>query len=134
MFDMSNDSSLFRTHEQLISFRAVLCGNIFVRPDQDGGAASGRPACSERWLPLYEVKMIHHFDHRWASASTALVQYDDFQTSARPRGHAHPDVMPLPRYWVDESPWSRSGSLIGLGAGLAHWVGATSLVSKNYAR
>ena len=21
----------------------------------------------EVWLPLYEAKMIHHFDHRWAT-------------------------------------------------------------------
>ena len=51
MFDMANDSGLFRTRDQLESDGWTLTGNIFVR----GG---------QRMLPLYEAKMIHHFDHR----------------------------------------------------------------------
>jgi hypothetical protein len=54
MFDMSNDSSLFRTREQLEAEGFRLEGNVFVR-----GA--------ERYLPLYEAKMIDQFDHRWAT-------------------------------------------------------------------
>lgn len=53
MFHMANDSALFRTREQLAQDGWTLRGNVFVR-----GA--------ERYLPLYEAKMVHHFDHRWA--------------------------------------------------------------------
>ena len=51
MFDMANDSGLFRTRDQLERDGWTLTGNVFVRG-------------SERMLPLYEAKMIHHFDHR----------------------------------------------------------------------
>ena len=51
MLHMANDSGLFRTRDQLLYDGWILEGNVFVRGD-------------ERMLPLYEAKMIHHFDHR----------------------------------------------------------------------
>ena len=54
MFHMSNDSDLFRTRTELEADGWELQGNHFVRGD-------------DRYLPLYEAKMIHHFDHRWAT-------------------------------------------------------------------
>ncbi|MCC6310861.1 MAG: N-6 DNA methylase, partial [Trueperaceae bacterium] len=54
MFDMSNDSGLFRTRQQLENQGYELDGNIFRK-----GKAT--------YLPLYEAKMIHHFDHRYAT-------------------------------------------------------------------
>lgn len=52
----------------------------------------------ERMLPLYEGKMIHHFDHRWATfendGSTRDVTLEKKQD---------PHFSPLPRYWVRES-------------------------------
>jgi len=53
MFDMSNDSHLFRTRDDLEEKGWELDGNIFVR----GG---------ECYLPLYEAKMLHQYDHRFA--------------------------------------------------------------------
>jgi len=53
MFHMSNDSHLFRTREQLESESWALEGNVFVR----GG---------ERYLPLYEGRLGHQFNHRFA--------------------------------------------------------------------
>lgn len=51
----------------------------------------------ERMLPLYEAKMIHHYDHRWAT-------YDGDEirdvTLAEKRD---PNFEALPRYWVRES-------------------------------
>lgn len=51
----------------------------------------------ERMLPLYEAKMIHHYDHRWATyepdgniRDLALAEKRD------------PAFTPLPRYWVRE--------------------------------
>ena len=54
IFDMANDSHLFRTREQLEADGWQLAGNGFRK---------GRA----EYLPLYEAKMLHHFDHRWAS-------------------------------------------------------------------
>ena len=55
MFMMNTDSQPFlETREQLEEDGWALEGNVFVR-----GA--------DRMLPLYEAKMIHHFDHRFAT-------------------------------------------------------------------
>ncbi len=66
MLDMSNDSGLFRDSE------------------------------SSNSLPLYEAKMLHQFDHRWATyqgldvRDASLTQKQD------------PDFRVTPRYWVDK--------------------------------
>ncbi|MFI6016785.1 Eco57I restriction-modification methylase domain-containing protein [Streptomyces sp. NPDC051287] len=52
LFDMTDDSDLFRSRTILATDGWELEGNVFVR---DG----------ERMLPLYEGKMSHIFDHRW---------------------------------------------------------------------
>jgi hypothetical protein len=54
-------------------------------------------------LPLYEAKMIHHFNHRFAdyrdlpagSKSTQLPQVPEERLQ-------DPSYEPLPRYWVEE--------------------------------
>lgn len=87
MFHMANDSHLFRTRDQLerVGFRAV--GNRFVRGD-------------EVYLPLYEAKMIWHYDHRYGT-------YDGVQDRSNthlpnPDSHKHADAAFLaqPWYWV----------------------------------
>ncbi|WP_432174086.1 Eco57I restriction-modification methylase domain-containing protein [Streptomyces sp. Tue6028] len=84
LFDMTDDSDLFRSREVLLRDGWTLEGNVFVR---DG----------ERMLPLYEGKMAHHFDHRWNSY---------FGTSNEDRRrveHAEkqdPAAVPDPRYWI----------------------------------
>lgn len=52
----------------------------------------------ERMLPLYEGKMIHHFDPRWATYESDAKTRDmtDKEKSDR-------SLQPLPRYWVRES-------------------------------
>ncbi|MBI1893981.1 MAG: hypothetical protein HYS14_07720 [Candidatus Rokubacteria bacterium] len=88
MFDMANDSGLFRTREQLERDGWTLEGNVFRKG-------------SDRHLPLYEAKMIHHFDHRFGD-------YADYPPGTETT--TLPDV-PLerlrdlgyvvqPRYWV----------------------------------
>ncbi|HPU07880.1 MAG TPA: hypothetical protein PLO20_15180, partial [Thermogutta sp.] len=91
MFMMNTDSYHFRTFQQLTSEGFRLEGNIFVRGN-------------ERYLPLYEAKMIHQFDHRFGdyhdlpprSKSTELpeVPLDRLQD---------PNYRVLPRYWVPEA-------------------------------
>jgi len=81
MFHMSNDSDLFRTREQLERDGWTLRGNVFERG-------------KERYLPLYEAKMVHHFDHRWATYEGI----DTRDTTEAERADA--SRVSLPRYWV----------------------------------
>lgn len=94
LFHMSNDSHLFRTRRELEAEGCVLRGNVFTA---GGDAADGDPdAAGSRYLPLYEAKMIHHFDHRWAT-------YEGEPPAVRdvtPAEKADPAFVAQPRYWV----------------------------------
>lgn len=54
-------------------------------------------ASAEGLLPLYEAKMIHQFDHRWA---TYTVDGDSRDVTVAEK--ADPDFTVTPRYWVSE--------------------------------
>ncbi|QBI53077.1 Eco57I restriction-modification methylase domain-containing protein [Streptomonospora litoralis] len=83
MFDMSTDSHLFRTREELLADGWRLSGNEFARD-------------AARMLPLYESKMLHLYDHRWAAYR------DDGGVRDLGAGEKRdPSVEALPRYWVD---------------------------------
>ena len=82
MFDMSNDSHLFRSREQLEAEGWELDGNVFRR---DGA----------EYLPLYEAKMIHHFNHRWATLQAGETGESPLAEKLDPNGTV------LPRYWVE---------------------------------
>ena len=112
MFHMSNDSYLFRTARQLADAGFVREGTDWVRAEpmpqkvvskvEDAEANSlwlpGDVAQVPRYVPLYEAKMVHQFDHRWAgypedggdSAELGLTEKQD------------PACEPAPRYWVPE--------------------------------
>lgn len=88
LFNMTSDSDLFRTQQQLLADGWKLAGNRFVK---------GR----ETMLPLYEAKMIHHFNHR----------YGDYRDHPEGSQNTHlpevplerlqdPSYEPLSRYWV----------------------------------
>jgi len=88
MFMMNTDSYRFETRDQLESDGWTLAGNTFEHRT---------PGAVERMLPLYEAKMIHHFDHRWAT-------YEGTGTrDLTATEHDDPDRFALPRYWVRES-------------------------------
>lgn len=53
---------------------------------------------TQRMLPLYEGKMIHHYDHRWATYSADGEVARDVTAAEK----CDPDFAPLPRYWVRE--------------------------------
>jgi hypothetical protein len=62
----------------------------------DSGLFRSEPADDR--LVLYEAKMIHQFDHRWAT-------YEENRTDSRDctiTEKSDPDYAPLPRYWVSE--------------------------------
>lgn len=87
LFNMTSDSQLFRTREQLEAQGWRLEGNVFVRG-------------KERYLSLYEAKMIYHYNHR--HGDYALV-------AGGKRSHVLPEVPTselfradyavLPYYW-----------------------------------
>jgi len=91
MFHMANDSGLFRTRDQLEGTGWELYGNVFIR----GG---------ERMLPLYEAKMIHHFDHRLGTYEGQTEAQANMGTLPRltPEQQDDPDFMVMPRYWVQD--------------------------------
>jgi hypothetical protein len=91
MFHMSNDSHLFRTQEQLAAEGWTLNGNVFERNGQ-------------RYLPLYEAKMLHHFDHRLGTYEGQTEAQANMGTLPRvtPEQHDDPEFVPMPRYWVPE--------------------------------
>jgi hypothetical protein len=92
MFHMANDSGLFRTSDELEANGWQLAGNVFVR---------GR----ERMLSLYEAKIIHHFDSRFATYEGATQAQMNKGTLPRltPSQHTDPACLPTPRYWVKET-------------------------------
>ena len=91
MFDMSNDSHLFRTREQLEGEGWTLAGNVFERGD-------------EHYLPLYEAKLFHQYDHRFATFGGASLA-NRRKGNARDVSSAEKQdsrAVILPRYWVAE--------------------------------
>ncbi len=99
MFDMTNDSHLFRTAEQLKAegFYPV-DGNRWKKG-------------KELYLPLYEGKMVQAYDHR---AASVVVNPENLNRPAQPREatqeeHASPDCLPKPQFWVslDEVAWPK---------------------------
>jgi hypothetical protein len=93
MFDMSNDSYLFRGKEELEGEGWKLEGNVFTHP------SDGR-----RYLPLYEAKMLHHFDHRLGTYEGQTQAQANMGTLPRVTDEQHddPNFTPMPRYWVPE--------------------------------
>ena len=60
MFHMSGDSGLFWTLDQLSEMGA----------DEHFEEPSWRQVGNQTFVPLYEAKMVHHYDHRWATYET----------------------------------------------------------------
>jgi len=87
MLDMANDSGLFRTSAELTV---------------DGAQRDGpnwKSLKGDVWVPLYEAKMAHQFDHRWAT-------YEDNGTDSRDltdEEKDNPASFAHPRYWIKES-------------------------------
>lgn len=98
MFHMSNDSGLFRIREQLETGGWQLKDNVFYRRQRKGNGEWQ----VEEYLPLYEAKMLHQFDHRFSS----FKHFTGSQFSSLPKisiqEHANPHYLNWPQYWVSE--------------------------------
>ena len=94
MFDMSLDSKLFRTREELQEKEGAwsVGGNRFASPSGD-------------WVPLYEGKMVQAYDHR---AANVVFNPDNLHRPAQPlpttaEQRADPNWSPNPLYWVSRN-------------------------------
>jgi len=92
MFDMANDSYLFRTRKQLEMDGWMLEGYVFHK---DG----------EKYLPLYEGKMVWHFDHRFGTydGQTQAQANQGKLPELTEEQHADPYFLSSPQYWIHES-------------------------------
>ena len=91
MFDMSNDSRLFRSASELEALGAQLEGNVWRKGD-------------EAWLPLYEGKMIHQYNHRDGDYSKYILKPGKEVRSLPGLSEselANPNQLAFPRYWVN---------------------------------
>ena len=90
MFHMTNDSHLFRTAAQLEDkgFYPIQ-GNRWKRGD-------------ELYLPLYQGRMIHHFDHRANSVgfNPDSTHNPYLSEAVSEEQHADPAFLPKSQYWV----------------------------------
>lgn len=89
MFDMSNDSHLFRTYQQLTEAGATLTGNRFTMPD------------GTVYAPLYEGKMIWHYNHHYGTWPTQGERPNTID-SPTPSEMQDPYYNIMPWYWVPE--------------------------------
>lgn len=83
LFNMTSDSQLFRTADQLLSDGFARTGADWTKDDQ-------------YFVPLYEAKMIHQFDHRWSGYAENGSDGADIDLAEK----ANPSFDPTPRYWV----------------------------------
>jgi len=96
MLDMANDSGLFRpsaangeTLQGMLDAGWKLEGNVLTK---DG----------ERLVPLYEAKMLHHFDHRYGTYEGQTQAQANVGTLPRPNPNQkdNPSYTNVPGYWV----------------------------------
>src|SRR5436305_14440726 len=92
MFDITNDSHLFLTCDQLESGNWKLQGNVFHKDD-------------EKYFPLHEGKMIWHFDHRFGTyeGQTQAQANQGKLPELNEEQHANPVLLSIPQYWIQEA-------------------------------
>jgi hypothetical protein len=100
-YHMTNDSGLFRTRQELDEKEGAypIGGNRFK-------------SSKGEWVPLYEGKMIWHFDHR---AASVVVNPENQHRPAFPKPtdleeHRDPAFTPIPQFWVlatEPQDWDR---------------------------
>ncbi len=94
MFHMANDSELFNTKQTLLAKGFSPIGNCFQKVESGS---------TVKYLPLYEAKMVHQFDTKWATYkfhdSSAEPEIQDVSEEQK----LDPRFVVFPRYWISES-------------------------------
>ena len=141
LFHMSNDSGLFRTAAQLAA------------EDFDREGTGWRQGDGRHYVPLYEAKMIHQYDHRFGSYASLAERPGDGSLPPTPNAlKSDPNYEADPWYWVPLSEtdlraarvpsrlkqYFRKGNAEGCLKVLAQWVlgtlDPTDLQVRNLAR
>lgn len=84
IWHMAEDSEWFTRNPTLDAILSVKEGD------------NGETSSSNGFLPLYEGKMIHQFDHRWAGYRVGETDVDDCTVQEK----QDPTFEPTPQYWV----------------------------------
>ncbi len=113
LFHMSNDSGLFRTRAQLEATGYSL-----------GSDGIFRQAGQEDYVPLYEAKLFHQFDHRFATFEGGPAE--DKARDTTEAEHQNPAYVPTPRYWVPGAEVERA-----LGDWKAPWLLAFRRIARS---
>ncbi len=90
LFNMTSDSGLFRTRDELQQDGFRLVGNRFLKGD-------------EIYLPLYEAKMIWQFDHRSGTYEGVTSRQNVHLPAPSPAQYVDPTYLPQPWYWVPKT-------------------------------
>ncbi|HPP38284.1 MAG TPA: hypothetical protein PK013_07045, partial [Thermosynergistes sp.] len=90
LFNMSSASHLFRTKDELKGDGFTLVGNRFIKENHV-------------WLPLYEAKMIWHYDHRYGTYEGVNSRSNTHLPTPDEARHADPAFVVQPWYWVADS-------------------------------
>lgn len=100
LFNMASDSRLFKTRKDLVDDGWTLTGNVFFK-------------YGKRMLPLYEAKMIYHFDYRYGTYEGQTQAQANVGTLPRPSldQKADPWYVTQPHDWAPEfSPLNKDKS------------------------
>ena len=93
--NMTRASNLFRTNQELHNKGFTPKGNIFFGRDS-------------HYLPIYEARMITHYDHR--SASVDVNPKNVFRSAVSKETltdeHINADYSVFPRYWLDKNDFT----------------------------
>ncbi|MCX4093599.1 Eco57I restriction-modification methylase domain-containing protein [Nocardia sp. alder85J] len=94
LFNMASDSNLFIAADDLADFE--FNGWSYELDERE-------------FVPLYEAKMLGHFDHRFSTYSGATQAQLNVGSLPRPTASEHddPGFEPLARYWVDRTEVSK---------------------------
>ena len=118
MFDMTNDSGLFRTRAELEEHE-----NAYPIGDNRFASPAGE------WVPLFEGKMVQAFDHR---AASIVINPENRHRPAQPspateEQRRNTNWTPDPQYWVlaEESGLNGASFLLGF----KHVTAATNVRS-----
>jgi hypothetical protein len=86
-FDMTYDASLFKTASELLLEGYDLVGTEWISSHSNN---------NRRYVPLWEAKSLHLFDHRWMTCDNGNEAGRDVELNEK----VDPNFESKPRYWV----------------------------------
>lgn len=95
----TNDQIFDRTEQVLQEIAAYVTAHSYEHPSPLSQSL-GRGAGGEGYLPLYEAKMIWHYDHRYGTYEGVSDRSSTQLPTPNERQHADPHFVVQPWYWV----------------------------------